>query len=106
MEEERRSNPRREFGYYMRVIDGSNSEPIGYLSDICPRGIRMDTPKALSVNKKYNLHLDLTPDVSDRPFITFMVIVKWSHPDASDPASFNAGCEVITISSHDERMVL
>ena len=104
MEEERRSNPRREFGYYMRVMDSSSSEPIGYLSDICPRGVRIDTPKALMVNKNYSIRLDLTPDVSDRPFITFVINVKWCHPDISAPGSFIEGCEVVTITHHDEKI--
>ena len=104
MNEERRNNPRRQFGYYMRVMDSSTGELMGYLSDICPNGIRMDTLKSLSVNKSYNLHLDLTPEVSDRPFITFSVRVKWSRPDNVAMESFIAGCEVIAISSHDEKV--
>ena len=104
MDEERRSDPRREFGYYMRVMDSSTSELVWYLSDICPHGIRMDTLKSLLVNKNYNLHLDLTAEVSDRPHINFTVVVKWSHPDAFDPATSNAGCEVINISRHDEEV--
>ena len=83
-------------------MDNSTSELVGYLSDICPRGIRMDTNREMAVNKSYQLRLDLTPDVSDRPFISFTARVKWSQPDTSDPGAYVEGFEIVNISHHDE----
>jgi hypothetical protein len=102
MEEERRNTKRRQFGYYMRVVNNSDSSLVGYLADICPGGFGLDSPSRLVVNKEYNLRLDLTPEVSERPFINFIACVKWSQTDVSDPGSYVEGFQITKISPHDE----
>jgi hypothetical protein len=106
MIDERRTNKRRKFGYYMRVINNATSELVGYLSDISPRGFKLDSQKPLVVNKDYTLRLDLTPDVSDRSFILFTARSKWSQPDPFDPNSNIQGFQVISISPHDEEIFI
>ena len=104
MDEDRRATKRRQFGYYMPVMESSTSELVGYLSDISSHGFRLDTPKPLAVNKNYSLRLDLTPDVSDRPFIIFTARVKWGQTDVSDPGAYVEGFEVVNISHHDHNI--
>ena len=104
MSGERRVAKRRKFTYYMRVLDNYTLQLIGYLADISPKGFQLDTPQPIVVNKDYNIHLDLTPDVSDRSFITFTARCRWSKPDDSDPFSFNAGFQIISISPHDDEI--
>jgi hypothetical protein len=88
----------------MRVLDNITQEPVGYLADISPKGFQLDSPQSILVNKEFNLRLDLTPEVSDRNFITFTARCRWSRPDESDPFSFNAGFQIIGISPHDDEI--
>lgn len=104
MPNERRVNKRRKFVYYMRVIDNTTSELIGYLTDIGPRGFRLDSQKPLIVDKDYSMRLDLTPEVSDRSFITFVARVKWSQLDSTDPNLNIGGFQILKISPHDEEI--
>lgn len=101
---EKRNRSRRKFTYYMRVFDNSNSELIGYITDISPRGFKIDSTKPHAVNKEYTLRLDLTSDVSDRSFIIFVARLRWSQPDPTDPTSFMEGFQVMNISPHDEEI--
>ena len=104
MSDERRYLKRRKFTYYMRVLDNYTLQLIGYLADISPKGFQLDTPQPIVVNKDYNIRLDLTPDVSDTNFITFMARCRWSRPDETDPFSFDAGFQVVSISPHDDEI--
>jgi hypothetical protein len=102
MSDERRYVKRRKFTYYMRVLDSHTQQLIGYLADISQRGFQLDSPQQMVVNKDYSVRLDLTPDVSDRSFITFMARCRWSRPDETDPAAFVAGFQIIGISPNDD----
>ncbi|MCX6080191.1 MAG: PilZ domain-containing protein [Chloroflexi bacterium] len=104
MADERRNNNRKKFGYYMRVVDNISSEVVGYLTDISPRGFRVDSLKPLTANKDYTLRLDLTPDISDRSFIIFIARAKWIQNDPMDPNSFVDGFQIVNISPHDEEI--
>ena len=104
MPDERRINARRKFGYYMRIFDNVTNEIVGYLSDISPRGFRLDSPKLLAVNKEFTLRLDLTSEVSDRLFIVFIASVKWSKQDPFDPNSFIEGFQITNIAPRDEEI--
>jgi hypothetical protein len=104
MANERRINSRRKFGYYMRVMDNGTNELVGYLSDISPRGFKLDCLKLLTVGKDYTLRLDLTSEVSDRLFIVFVANVKWSRQDPFDPNSFIVGFQITNIAPRDEEI--
>lgn len=104
MLDNRRINPRRKFGYYMRVIENSTSEVIGYLTNISTRGFRLDCVKPLPVNKEVVMRLDLTPDISERTSIIFVARCRWSHLDPYDPTSVVEGYQVINISPQDEEI--
>ena len=102
MIDDRRINTRKKFAYYMRVVDNSTSELLGYLTDISKRGFKLDCQKPLAVNRDIVMRLDLTPDISDRSFIIFIARSKWSQPDSYDPNTLVEGFQVINISTHDE----
>lgn len=104
MPDERRMHKRRKFGYYMKVVDNSTSELIGYVTDISPRGYKMDCPKPMTINKEYTARLDLAPDVSDRSFILFVARVRWCLQDPFDPLTHIIGSQIINISPHDEEI--
>jgi hypothetical protein len=104
MSQERRNVKRRKFTYYMRVLESNTLQTMGYLADISERGFQLDSPQPVALNQDFNLRLDLTPDVSDRNFITFKARCRWSRPDESDPFSFDAGFQVISISPHENEI--
>jgi hypothetical protein len=104
MSDERRVLKRRRFTYYMRVLDNSTQQPVGYLANISEKGFQLDSPQQVAVNKDFSFRLDLTPDVSDKNFITFSARSRWCRPDESDPFSFNAGFQIVGISPHDNEI--
>ena len=55
---ERRKDERHKNGDYMRVTDNNTGEIIGYLTEISLGGFRLETPKALLVEKDYTLRLE------------------------------------------------
>jgi len=98
---ERRTTPRRNFSYYMRVVEDTTQQLVGHLSDISPRGFKLDCSQAISEEKDFRLRMDLTNDVSDKPYIVFTARSKWSRPDSTDPFVHNVGFEIINISLAD-----
>lgn len=98
---ERRNLERRNFTYYMRVVDDLSGQLVGHLADISPRGFKLDCSQALSIGKDFRLRMDLTSDVADKPFIVFTARSKWTHPDSMDPFVHNVGFEIVNISLVD-----
>ncbi len=98
---ERRTTPRRNFSYYMRVVDDMTQQLVGHLSDISLRGFKLDCSQALPAEKDFRLRMDLTSDISDRPSIVFTARSKWCRPDSIDPFINNVGFEIINISIVD-----
>lgn len=98
---ERRTTPRRNFSYYMRVVDDSNQQLVGHLSDISPRGFKLDSAQPLPLEKDFRLRMDLTSDVADKPHIVFTARSKWCKTDAMDPFVYNVGFEIVNISIVD-----
>ena len=88
----------------MRVVDNNTHELVGYLADISLRGFKLDSKQALLIDKDYSLRLDLTPDISEKPFIVFVARTKWSQPDATDPFGHNDGFQIISIAPRDEEI--
>jgi hypothetical protein len=104
MAEERRSNKRKKFGYYMRVVDNDSHELIGYLADISPEGFKLERQGERDIYEEYSMRLELTPEISDKTFITFIARRKWSRLDPMDPNAHNEGFQIISI-SHYDRMI-
>jgi hypothetical protein len=104
MPNERRNNKRLKFGYYMRVIDNNSQELLGNLSDISPRGFRLDSQKALTINQDYTLRLEQTSMVSDKPYIVFNARAMWGQRDPIIPNEYNEGFQIINISQYEEEI--
>jgi len=104
MPNERRNNKRLKFGYYMRVIDNNSQELLGNLSDISPRGFRLDSQKALTINQDYTLRLEQTSMVSDKPYIVFDARAMWGQRDPIIPNEYNEGFQIINISQYEEEI--
>src|SRR5450759_4396387 len=99
MKMEKRSDERHEHGFYMRVTDNNTHELLGYLTDVSPRGFKLDTPKILTVKKDYALRLEYNSEVVEKPFIVFIARAKWSQLDPITPNKYIVGFQIVRISS-------
>jgi hypothetical protein len=98
---ERRNLKRRKFAYYMRVLDDDTLKLIGHLSDISSNGFKIDSQKHIAPGQNFRLRMDLTSEVSNKAYIIFSAISRWSHADPTDPFVQNVGFEIIEINSED-----
>jgi len=88
----------------MRVMDNFAHEHIGYLSDISARGFKLDSSQPIRVHHDYSLRLDLTPEISDKPYIVFTARSIWSNPDPLDPNTYVEGFEIVNITPADDEI--
>ena len=98
---EKRNLKRRAFSYYMQAVDNITQEVIGYLSDISPRGFRLDCKKPIQPNQEYELRMDLTDDVANKAFMIMLVRSKWCRQDVFDPFVYNVGFQITGIQPDD-----
>lgn len=97
----KRKIDRRDFTYYMQVVDDSNKQILGYLSDISIGGFKLDCQKRLPIGQDFHLAIALTADIADKTSLDFIARTKWCTPDHIDPTTFNVGFQIINMSPHD-----
>ncbi|MBV6467318.1 MAG: hypothetical protein PGMFKBFP_02666 [Anaerolineales bacterium] len=101
MPSEKRKLARRNFSYYMRVMDEANGQLLGHLADISTGGFKLDCSNSIPINKDFRLRIDLTRDVANKSFMVFMARSKWCRPDPIDPTSYNVGFQISNMSPSD-----
>ena len=99
--EDRRRLDRKDFSYYMPLIDQDTKELVGHLADISSGGFRMDSLSPIPPNKDIQFRLDLTSEVAVKPFMIFVARSKWCKVDPLDPFCYNIGFQLINISPED-----
>lgn len=102
---ERRNLERKEFSYYMRLIDNDTQDLIGHLVDISSGGLKLDSQKPIPVNRDFRLRMELTSEVADKPAMTFVARSKWCETDPLDPFVYNVGFQLINISPGDLHII-
>ena len=102
---ERRNTERREFSYYMRLVNDDTQELVGHLMDISSNGFKLDSQKPIPVNKDFRLRMDLTSEVADKPYMVFVARSKWCDTDPLDPFVYNVGFQLINISPTDLNII-
>lgn len=100
MADKRKIN-RRDFTYYMQVVDDSTKQIIGYLSDISTGGFKLDCPKEIPSGQDFHMVISLTADIADKTTMEFIARSKWCHPDHIDPTTFNVGFEIVNMAPSD-----
>lgn len=100
MADKRKMN-RRDFTYYMPVKDDISKELLGYLTDISTGGFKLDCQKQIPPGQDFRLQIELTADVADKTFMTFIARSKWCHQDHIDPFTFNVGFEIVDMAPSD-----
>ena len=98
---ERRTQPRKDFTYYMQLVDDDSKELVGYLTDVSTGGLKVDSPNELPLNKDFRLRMDNIGAVADKPSMVFVARSKWCKVDIFDPFTYNVGFQIINIDSSD-----
>jgi hypothetical protein len=99
--DERRQKNRKEFSYYMRLVDSETQELVGHLTDISTGGFKMDSQTPIPVNKDFRFRMDLTSEVANKPSMVFLARSKWCEVDPLDPFTYNVGFQLISIAPGD-----
>ena len=98
---DRRQLSRRNFSYYMRVMDESTGKLVGHFSDISTGGFKLDSSRTVSINTNYRLRIDQTGEISNKSYITFTARARWCNVDAFDPNMYNVGFQIINMNPGD-----
>ena len=106
MTQERRKLSRRDFSYYMRVMDEATGKLAGHLSDISANGFKLDCPKAVPLNVNLTLRIEQTDEISSKSYLTFTGRALWSHVDELDPNTFNVGFQIVNMTPSDYEIFL
>ena len=99
---DRRKNKRRYLMYYSRVYEAENL--IGHLVDITPQGAMLISEKMIETDRIFKLRMELSADVTDRPFMEFIAKSLWCRPDI-DPNFYNTGFELLGISQSEIEII-
>ena len=101
---DKRKVSRKKFAFYMRVLDDETEETVGHLVDVSQIGMRLETTAPLPLEQEYNVHMELTPDVSDKLFMFVSIRTKWCKTDDIMPNLYRVGFEIVNISPHDQEI--
>ena len=99
--DDRRHLERKDFSYYMRLIDNDSQDLVGHLVDISSGGIKLDSQGPIPINKDFRLRMDLTSEIADKPAMIFVARSKWCEVDPLDPFIYNVGFQLVNISPTD-----
>jgi len=102
---ERRNLERKDFSYYMQLVDSDTQQMVGHLVDISSGGFKLDSQAPIPVNKDFRLRMDLTSEVADKPTMSFVARSKWCQVDPLDPFIYNVGFQLINISPGDREII-
>jgi hypothetical protein len=103
---ERRTAPRKNFSFYMRVLNDDTQEILGHMVEVSETGLRLETIAELPVGRDYYLKLEITPDLGDIPYIVFIARTKWCKLDDIQPNLYRVGFEIVEIMPEDQQIFL
>jgi len=98
---ERRRIDRKDFSYYMRLINNDTNDIVGHLVDISSGGFKLDSEAPIPINKDFRFRMDLTNEVANKPSMTFLARSKWCRVDPLDPFLYNVGFQLVNIAPGD-----
>jgi len=98
---EKRTTPRRKFSSYMRLLDDDTEKIVGHLVDVSAKGLQLETTAPIPMGQEYHMHMELTPDISDKLFMFLIARTKWIHPDDIMPNLYRVGFEIVHMEAHD-----
>lgn len=98
---EKRKLTRKNFSYYMRVMNEHNGDLVGQLADISSGGFRLESTKSLTVGENFDLRIDQTGEISSKSYITFSARTRWCQKDPYDPTIYNVGFQITRMTPGD-----
>ena len=101
---ERRRRERRTFSHYMRLMHENTGELVGHLVNISREGFRLESVRAIPVNRDFPIRIELPRDITEKPYMVFVARSKWCRPDRIDPTLFDAGFEIIQMTPGDSEI--
>lgn len=101
---DKRRESRKSFSYYMQLKDAATKELVGHLSDISTGGFKLDSDAPIPLEREYELHLALSPDVARKSFMIFRARSKWCKTDPIDPFVYNVGFHLTAMSPEDREI--
>ena len=101
MDAERRRLSRRNFSYYIRVMDEVTGKLVGHLSDISTTGFKVDSSQFVPVNVDFRLRIDQIGEISKKMYIIFMARSMWCRQDQFDPNMYNVGFKIVDMAPVD-----
>lgn len=101
---ERRTTPRKNVSFYMRVLNDDTEEIIGHMVEVSAIGLRLETVGPLPLEKDFYMRLELTPDLGSVPYIVFLARSKWCKIDDIQPNLFRVGFELLEILPEDKEI--
>ena len=61
----------------------------------------LESLKPIPLNTEFLLRVDLTPEISNKPFIIITAISRWNRPDPVDGRLYDTGFEIKKMDSSD-----
>lgn len=101
MANEKRKLERKNFTYYMRVMNESTGDLIGQLGDISSGGFKLESAKPIPLGEVFFLRIDQTGEISQKSYITFKARTRWCQKDPYDPTIYNVGFQIVEMTPGD-----
>lgn len=98
---ERRKLARRDFSYYMRVMNERTGEVIGHLADISTGGFKLETTCPVAKNLEVVMRMELSSEISDKEHFVFVGRTRWCQRDPLDPRLYNIGFQIVQMDPED-----
>lgn len=98
---ERRKISRKNFSYYMRVMDEASGKLVGHISDISSGGFKLDSNQPIPLNINFRLRIDQTNEISDKSYLVFSASATWCQSDHLDPGTYNVGFKITEMTPGD-----
>jgi hypothetical protein len=98
---ERRKLTRKEFTYYMRVLEEISGALVGQIVDISTGGFKIESSEPIPVGAVMRLRIDQTNELAQKSYISFSARVRWCQKDAYDPTTYNVGFQLLDMSPAD-----
>jgi hypothetical protein len=92
---------RKDFSYYMLIMDADSKQIVGHLADISSGGFKLDTQKPVSANQDFRFLMNLPGEIASKPFMVFGARSRWCQTDPLDPCGYNVGYQLTQICTED-----
>jgi hypothetical protein len=96
---------RKDFSYYMLIMDAGTKEIVGHLADISSGGFKLDTQKPISANQDFRFLMNLPGEIASKPFMVFGARSRWCQTDPLDPCAYNVGYQLTQILPEDLEII-